>query len=167
MMTASDITAFWEKVDRSSGAESCWPWTAGKTTGGYGQHRNGGCHRIAWELVNGPIPNKLCVLHACDNPPCCNPAHLFLGTRRDNALDAADKGHKKHGYRRPATIPGQGNNLKYTVMFTVLLAPEQHADLAAAAAAEDTSMGEIVRAAIDAYLRTLGPVTPTTPQEAE
>ena len=53
----------------------------------------------------------------------------------------------------------------YSVPFLTLLTPEQHADLAAAAAAEDTSMGEIVRQALDAYLRKLGPITPPTPQE--
>jgi hypothetical protein len=49
-------------------------------------------HRVAWTLVNGKIHDGLLVLHACDNPPCCRPSHLRLGTHRDNVLDAVAKG---------------------------------------------------------------------------
>src|SRR5690348_16844605 len=72
---------FWSRVDRRSPGE-CWVWTRGRLKAGYGQLTVGGkcrtAHRIAWELTNGPIPDGLSVLHRCDNPPCCNPAHLFL-----------------------------------------------------------------------------------------
>jgi len=49
-------------------------------------------HRVAWELTSGPIPDGMQVLHACDNPPCFNPEHLFLGTRSDNMVDMVSKG---------------------------------------------------------------------------
>lgn len=84
-------------VDVSGGASACWPWTAGKNVDGYGvawwEGRATGTHRIAWELANTQkIPKGLHVLHRCDNPPCCNPGHLFLGTQTDNNLDRHKKG---------------------------------------------------------------------------
>jgi hypothetical protein len=161
---------FWQNVARTTDAAQCWNWIGYRTADGYGQYNHKSSHRTAWELTNGSIAEGLCVCHTCDNPPCCNPAHLFLGTPRDNAQDATRKGHMKKDYHAPVLVKEKStsqNCQRYTKLLTVLLAPEQHADLAAAAAAEDTSMGEIVRQAIAAYLRTLGPVTTPTPQEAD
>ena len=87
---------FWARVRKGDG---CWEWAASRNACGYGtvNVRMGEqavrlAHRLAWVLVNGPIPDGLHVLHRCDNPPCCNPAHLFLGTHADNMRDAAEKG---------------------------------------------------------------------------
>jgi hypothetical protein len=92
---------FWSKVAKTP---ACWVWTASRDDSGYGRLKVGGkrgiakrAHRLAWELLRGPIPDGLCVLHRCDNPPCVNPAHLFLGTKRDNTLDATAKG--RHALR--------------------------------------------------------------------
>jgi hypothetical protein len=49
-------------------------------------------HRFSWYLTNGEIPDGIYVCHKCDNPPCCNPKHLFLGTAKDNADDMRAKG---------------------------------------------------------------------------
>ncbi len=89
---------FWSRVDKSGGANACWPWTGSRLPTGYGQvYQAGGqrllAHRTAWELENGPIPDGMRVLHHCDNPPCCNPGHLFLGTDADNMNDRDQKGH--------------------------------------------------------------------------
>jgi hypothetical protein len=92
---ASAEERFLPRVDRSGGPDACWPWHGTKSHDGYGMfHVNGRAtyaHRFAWERAHGPA-GALCVLHRCDNPPCCNPAHLFLGTRGDNVRDAASKG---------------------------------------------------------------------------
>ncbi len=56
-------------------------------------------HRAAWEYTRGPVPAGLFVLHRCDNPPCCNPAHLFLGTQADNMADMQAKGRQAKGER--------------------------------------------------------------------
>lgn len=81
----------------------CWGWTGKVNADGYGaiHHRHGLAlaHRVAWEVAHGLIPDGQCVLHACDNPPCTNPAHLFLGTRADNNRDRRAKGRSAVGSR--------------------------------------------------------------------
>lgn len=91
---------FWSKVDKSAGVDACWPWTAkSKHKAGYGvisvDGKRNVSHRVAWELARGEIPPGMHVCHKCDNPPCCNPSHYFLGTPADNVLDMVDKG--RHG----------------------------------------------------------------------
>lgn len=68
----------------------------------YKDGRNVTTHRASWELANGTIPAGLWVLHRCDNPPCVNPAHLFLGTNRDNIADRHAKGRDASGDRNGA-----------------------------------------------------------------
>jgi len=89
---------FWSKVDKR-GPDECWPWKAGKVKG-YGWFWANGkdiqAHRFVYELVVGPIPNGLNILHKCDNHPCCNPAHLWPGTDLDNARDCIAKGRAVH-----------------------------------------------------------------------
>lgn len=78
----------------------CWEWTGARHRRGYGSfsHRNQAyrAHVAAWIVHAGqPVARGIQVLHRCDNPPCCNPAHLFTGTQRDNMQDAARKGRLK------------------------------------------------------------------------
>lgn len=87
----------WSRIDTTGGDDACWEWTAGRWTRfGYGRLKYHGvdyrAHRLVWAQLRGPIPHGLCVLHQCDNPPCCNPAHLFLGTKADNTADMMAKG---------------------------------------------------------------------------
>lgn len=98
------VRTFRQKIDRSGGADVCWPWTGPRkrSYGSFkvndcGRRRVGRAHRLAWTLANGPIPDGLCILHRCDNPPCCNPSHLFLGTQLDNIRDRDAKGRGGHG----------------------------------------------------------------------
>jgi HNH endonuclease len=73
----------------------CHEWTAGLHRDGYGKFQNDGktisSHRMAYELFIGEIPDKLCILHSCDNRKCVNPAHLSLGTLKDNINDMDNK----------------------------------------------------------------------------
>lgn len=89
--------AFWARVERR-GDDECWPWKGAVVRGGYGQGkvRVDGvlyvrAHRASWAIHHGP-PGSLNVCHRCDNPPCCNPRHLFLGTYLDNNRDRTAKG---------------------------------------------------------------------------
>lgn len=88
---------FWLRVERR-GDDECWPWQGASVKFGYGHvyHQNvylGTSNRIALELSLGrSLGDGMFACHRCDNPPCCNPAHLFEGTARDNAMDAARKG---------------------------------------------------------------------------
>lgn len=103
---------FWGRVQGTQNRDACWIWTGSvhrKT--GYGQFtpqpgRTVSAHRYAWDCANGPIPQGLCVLHRCDNKVCVNPAHLFLGTNRDNTLDMLAKGRGAVGDRHPARARG-------------------------------------------------------------
>lgn len=104
---------FWEKVKRGA-PDECWEWQAAKTEKGYGRLTSGRknhlkAHRVAFALANGgTVDDDTNVLHRCDNPPCCNPAHLFAGTRRDNTQDMIRKGRNSppphyFGAKHPAT----------------------------------------------------------------
>jgi len=83
-------------------SNGCWVWNLGKYKDGYGAVRHLGMlakvHRLAYELWNGTIPEGLLVCHHSDNPPCCNPEHLFLGTVADNNADKVRKGRQRNGY---------------------------------------------------------------------
>lgn len=87
---------FWAKVDQSARPSGCWPFLGSNRRGGYGRLIMYGkyhlAHRVSYRLAIGEIPDGLLVCHRCDNPPCCNPQHLFLGDHLANMRDRDAKG---------------------------------------------------------------------------
>lgn len=107
-VTLPPAERFWPKVAKGE-PDECWLWTAYlEPAWGYGIFRMypgqqmWKAHRAAWVLERGPIPDGLIVCHHCDNPPCVNPAHLFVGTWQDNVDDRVAKN------RSGRTGPGRG-----------------------------------------------------------
>jgi len=96
---------FWSKVDIRNPFE-CWPWLAAvrRKDEGYGAFWINGHHqpasRIAYSLIFHNVPINLQVCHHCDNPSCCNPEHLFLGTNIDNVQDRDKKGRGASGEKK-------------------------------------------------------------------
>jgi hypothetical protein len=99
---------FWSKVKKSDDPDGCWVWTGARTVAGYGSFQLNGrmmrTHRAVMLLSGTELAAGSVVLHRCDNPPCCRPDHLFVGTHRDNARDMAVK-QRGRGGRRPAKVP--------------------------------------------------------------
>lgn len=92
----------WSKVD-VRGPDECWEWQGASQQKGHGVIRVGDrnvmTHRLAYELTNGPIPSGQMIRHTCDNPPCCNPAHLIPGTHLDNTADMVSRERQERGQR--------------------------------------------------------------------
>lgn len=96
-LTDKQIARFWAKVDTTGGPDACWPWKASHKAAGYGQvvinYKIHGAHRVAYAIATGYTPTSdEYVCHRCDNPPCCNPKHLWLGSAKENTQDASIKG---------------------------------------------------------------------------
>lgn len=116
-LTEKDISRFWAKVDKNGPVHPydaalgmCWMWKGSLQNKGYGAFWTNHesvvstllAHRISFTISIGQIPDGMKALHSCDNPPCVNPAHLFLGTQKDNMQDCSRKGRAG----RPVGIPG-------------------------------------------------------------
>lgn len=92
-------------MSRVEKTDTCWIWKGHCNLYGYGkigipgkgQGVTTATHRLAWELLRGPIPKGMNICHKCDNPPCCNPDHLFIGTQKDNLQDMKQKNRGSKG----------------------------------------------------------------------
>jgi hypothetical protein len=123
-------------------ASDCVVWLGRTNQGRYGlmtyQRRQYVAHRVAFELAYGPIPQTMYVCHSCDNPPCCNPEHLFLGTNQDNQIDSMRKGRYMtekrvaglvvtHDKKKGQPFPESGKEKQRRYVFT----PEHRAKISA------------------------------------
>jgi hypothetical protein len=128
-----ELARFWSRVDRSGGPNACWEWMGPRSEFGHGRFyisnrhvpSTCGAHRFSWTVLNGPIPDGLCVLHDCpggDNPACVNPAHLWLGTQADNNRDTYKKGQKLTGEQHPWHInPYRGERAAWSKLNDALI----------------------------------------------
>lgn len=121
------------QVEKLPDAPGCWLWMGSLAANDYGSIRttcNGkrsmtGAHRVSWEVFRGPIPDGLMVCHHCDNRTCVNPAHLFLGTAKDNVADMIRKGRRSprgcarphKPVRGPARVPQTGPRVMLQAQF--------------------------------------------------
>ena len=133
-----------ERLDRRlDKSGECWEWTGSRTPLGYGSmtyyREHLYTHRAAWMVTNGPIPENKHVLHSCDNPPCCNPAHLHLGTPSENMQERDERFYG----RKPAA------DAMLAVQITVLVPPETRQAFKRACVELDITMSQVLRRAID------------------
>jgi hypothetical protein len=156
------------RVDTSAGLFACWPWTGWHDEKGYGRVNIGSrtthAHRLAFELAGGTIPTGHVVRHTCDNPPCCNPAHLRTGTVADNQRDMVARGRSTKGRycgggpRRPARPRGSPypdttdrDPERAATVLRMLDAGYKHRDIKAALHIGGSAIARIVRVSRSAH----------------
>lgn len=116
------IDRFWNKVlikykeNGDPDFDQCMEWIGGKFDFGYGKFKlfktHVRSHRFSYEFYNGPIPEGILVCHSCDNPPCVNPTHLWLGTHQDNDQDKVMKGRSTKGIKNATSKLTEGQVLE-------------------------------------------------------
>jgi hypothetical protein len=129
LYTRTEISErFWSKV-QVRGPDDCWPWLEGTNKKGYGRFQTGRvplgwgvllAHRVAFFLTHGKWPSNFAT-HECDNPPCCNPAHLVDADAKKNAQDMARRGRVRGGAR-----PGEENHASKLLTRQVRLIHEMY-----------------------------------------
>ena len=111
------------------GENGCWEWKAGLFSNGYGQFRIGKkkyrAHRLMWSFIHGEIPDGRIICHRCDNPKCCRPSHLFIGTNRDNARDRDSKGRGARGKNPRKGRKGENNHQSKLNRYSVTVIREK------------------------------------------
>ena len=140
-MDKAIVDRFFKKVTKTN---SCWIWNGRKSPDGYGKfrikRRENGSHRISWQISNGKIPKGKYICHHCDNPPCVNPDHLFLGTNQDNVNDMKAKGRSPRGEQRPNSIL---SNAKIREIRSIQ--GMKHSEIASIYGVSATTIGLIIR----------------------
>lgn len=141
-LSVTQLERFWSRVDKRDPCE-CWPWT-GCDMRGYGVFHVGKkmylATRVMWMLTNGEIGDGLFACHHCDNPPCVNPAHLFLGTHQDNMADRNRKGRAHRGPRANIENIARGE-----AVYGAKLTPELVREIRAVYAAGGVTQRQLAR----------------------
>jgi hypothetical protein len=131
-LSQSHIDRFHAKLGPE--VNGCRLWRGSRDSQGYGRLNVAGipqlAHRVAWVIAHGPIPEGMCVLHRCDNPPCANVDCLFLGTMADNTADMV----AKRRWAPPPVAAGEEN-------VTAILTEEKVREIRAAFARGRSKMG--------------------------
>ena len=140
---ATAFDTFWARVDKSAGPDLCWPWTGCKKPGGYGfvMHKRRAVltHRLALAGGFDALPDRrVMACHHCDNPICCNPAHLFWGDAKANNDDCRNKGKKR----------GAPQKIDVKVAVEMRNSGVSYADIAARFSVNQSSVGKALKRAI-------------------
>ena len=114
---------FWGLIDKT---DTCWLWKGPRIPAnvGYGYFSYHLAHRVMWEIENGVIPKGKLICHSCDNPPCVNPSHLFIGTQKDNMRDASQK-HRLWMQQHPERVR-RGDQTTFRLYPELIRRGEQH-----------------------------------------
>jgi hypothetical protein len=115
-LPTDETKRFWSKVDRSAGPEACWPWLGYRHKNGYGEFRMRnkrriGAHRFAIGLIEAGDCKNAVAMHSCDNPSCCNPKHISLGTQAQNQAEKVQRGRSLTGARNPMATMSEATAL--------------------------------------------------------
>ena len=119
------VERFWQRV-AIAGPDDCWLWQGHVIHTGYGQAWDGvkkiSAHRYAFEIANGPIPGDLLIAHRCDVRRCCNPAHLFAATQKENIADMFSKGrqNRANGERHGNAVLTNEDAREYRRQFALM-----------------------------------------------
>lgn len=136
---------FWRRVSVTDG---CWVWNGPLRPNGYGQvtrrGRNISAHRVAYELVNGPVPEGAVLRHTCDNRRCVSPRHLVPGTQRENARDMVERQRSLTGDRNPMRV-NPGSVLRGADNGNSKLTPEIASEIRRVRAVEGLSLALLAR----------------------
>lgn len=148
-LTDAFLGRLWSRID-VRGPDECHPWIGNVGPKGYGRiylvsprkkpSTRVAVTRVVWEISNGPIPDGMFVLHQCDNPPCCNINHLFLGSNQDNTADRQAKERQARGERH---ADAKLTNDQVIIIREMLKDRQSYADLARRFGVSPTSIRDI------------------------
>tara|TARA_R100000935_G_scaffold5325_1_gene12269 strand:+ start:22667 stop:23134 length:468 start_codon:yes stop_codon:yes gene_type:complete len=145
-MSPTDEDRFWAKVDKTPGFGrngDCWEWQGGQLRHGYGRFSVGQgeekAHRYSYALAKGSIPDGMIICHHCDNPPCVNPSHLFLGEHQDNSDDKLQKMRHRYGDN------SANSKLTEDQVRAIIADPRMQIEIAAAYGITQGNVGHIKR----------------------